>query len=86
MSKPLESSKSTICPQCGAEMVEGFLHDALEIVHVESYKSFSSSGLRAWICPVCGHVELEAVEPKRLDQEDLSPEDLNPGAEHGGEA
>jgi ribosomal protein S27AE len=82
-----ECQEDKRCPKCGTEMIEGFLHDALEIVHVKSYKSLRASSLKAWICSACGYVELEATAPRRLDREDvpdLPSEEDDPGAGNEG--
>lgn len=75
---PKKSDREKIkCPRCGIEMIEGSLREASESIYVTSHKSMDSSVLRAFICPKCGHVELVAVEPERLEREDVDAMEMD---------
>jgi predicted RNA-binding Zn-ribbon protein involved in translation (DUF1610 family) len=72
-----ESEESTIpCPRCGSPMIPGHLKDPVNVVTIESLCSLETSSLEAWICPECGHVELQATDPQDLAHRDISAEDL----------
>jgi predicted RNA-binding Zn-ribbon protein involved in translation (DUF1610 family) len=72
-----EHSQTQIpCPRCGAGMIPGHLRDVDKTVYVESLRSHTSSALQALICPTCGHVELEAIQPENLAHRDMSDEEL----------
>jgi hypothetical protein len=64
------------CPRCNIPMLTGHLKEAVNVVHIESVHSLRHCSLRAWICPACGHVELQAIHPQDLARNDLSDEDL----------
>jgi len=74
MSESRESGMS--CPRCGTTMIAGHLKDPADVILIESLHSLESSSLQAWICPECGHVELEAADPEDLARHDISAEDL----------
>jgi predicted RNA-binding Zn-ribbon protein involved in translation (DUF1610 family) len=66
----------TPCPQCGTAMLIGHLQDPVNVIHIESLHSLQASSLYAWVCPACGHVDLQAVDPQSLARRDLSDQDL----------
>jgi predicted RNA-binding Zn-ribbon protein involved in translation (DUF1610 family) len=72
-----ESEESTIsCPRCGSPMIPGHLMDPVNVITIESLRSLETSSLEAWICPECGHVELQATDPEALTHRDIPPEEL----------
>jgi predicted RNA-binding Zn-ribbon protein involved in translation (DUF1610 family) len=72
-----ESEESAaLCPRCGTLMITGHLRAPANVIFVESLFSTRDSSLTAWICPACGHVELEATHPERLARHDIADRDL----------
>ena len=67
------------CPRCGTPLIIGHLKDQGKVVVVESLRSLESSPLDAWICPACGHVELQATHPECLAYNDIPDKDLGAG-------
>lgn len=65
------------CPKCGTPMLYGRLKGPVETIHVESLRSLEDCVLEALICPACGHVELHAAQPERLDHKDISDDEWN---------
>jgi hypothetical protein len=57
-------------------MIRGHLKDPVDVVTVESLRSLETSSLKAWICPECGHVELQATDAEELAQRDIPAEDM----------
>jgi hypothetical protein len=64
------------CARCGTEMIGGYLKVPVDTVFINSWQSCKSSNLQAQICPVCGHVELQATCPQDLARHDISDEEL----------
>ncbi len=77
------ASKYTKCPMCGAEMIDGYLHDVFDVTYLISLKSLGTSIFGTLICPACGYVELQATSPEILDHESLFPRRLIPGTGQG---
>jgi predicted RNA-binding Zn-ribbon protein involved in translation (DUF1610 family) len=73
-----QNDETTRCPECGAEMVPGYLSDSMDRVYVESAQSAESSQLRALICPECGHVKLLAASSEDLEPSEEWEEHPNP--------
>ena len=64
------------CPRCGTAMLLAHLQDPVNVIYIESLRSLRGSPLHAWVCPACGHVELEAVDPASLARHDIPEQDL----------
>jgi predicted RNA-binding Zn-ribbon protein involved in translation (DUF1610 family) len=73
------------CPRCGTAMLIGRLQDPVNVIYIESLCSLKSSSLHAWVCPACGHVDLQAVDPQNLACHDISDENLGIGQEDWSE-
>jgi hypothetical protein len=74
MSEPKQSVIS--CPHCKIPMISGHLKDPANVIYIESLCSLERSSLDAWICPTCGHVELQAAHPEDLARHDISDEEV----------
>jgi hypothetical protein len=68
-----------LCLRCKTPMLAGHLKEATKIIHIQSLHSLEHCSLHAWICPACGHVELQAIHPEDLAHNDVSDEDLGIG-------
>ena len=66
-----------LCSCCGTELIQGCLRVPMDRVYVESPQSCESSLLQALVCPVCGHVELQAIQPENLVDHDISDEEID---------
>ena len=75
--KSEEKRDPSTCPICGTQLIVGKLKGPVDTIHIESQKSLDQSLLQALICLACGHVELHASNPEKLDREDITKEDLD---------
>lgn len=64
------------CPNCEITMLKGSLTGPVDRIHVESLQSYEGSDLEAYICPECGHIELEARSPEKLAHEDFTEDEI----------
>jgi hypothetical protein len=67
------SSGAKECPECGAPMLSGVLHDGVAPIYVRSHRSGAGADLGGLICPPCGHVELCVPAPSPLERHDIPP-------------
>ena len=74
---PESAEIPVLCSCCETEMIQGCLKVPIDRVYIESSQSREGSLLHALVCPVCGHVELQAIHPENLIDHDISDEELD---------